>query len=39
MHQLAFSHKMDLHQARANPSFNHLYEHIRKLLESSHGTH
>ena len=39
IHQLAFSRKMDLDQARANPSFNHLYEHIRTLLEGSHGTH
>ncbi len=39
IHQLVFSRKMDLAQARANPSFNHLYEHIRILLEGSHGTH
>lgn len=38
IHQLAFSRKMDLDQARTNQSFNYLYEQIRVLLEGSHGT-
>lgn len=38
IHQLEFSRTFDLEEARANPSFNRFYQHIRKLLKSSHGT-
>ncbi len=38
IHQLEFSRKFDLEQARANPSFNRFYQHIRKFLEGSYGS-
>ena len=38
IHQLEFSRRFDLEEARANPSFNRFYQHTRKLLKGSHGT-
>jgi hypothetical protein len=37
IHQLAFTRKFNLDEARANPSFNHLYQHIRMLLQDAQG--
>jgi hypothetical protein len=37
IHQLAFSRKFNLDEARANPSFNRFCEQILRLLEGEHG--
>lgn len=37
IHQLAFSRRFNLDEARANPSFNRFYEQILRLLEGEHG--
>jgi len=39
IHQLEFSRKLDLEQARANSSFNRFCGHIRGFLEGSSGAH
>jgi len=38
IHQLEFSRKFDLDEARANPSFARFCQRICRLLEGSHGT-
>lgn len=35
IHQLEFTRKLDLDEARANPSFNRFYQRICKILETS----
>jgi hypothetical protein len=36
-HQLEFTRQFDLDAARANPSFDHFYQHIRTLLKDPHA--
>jgi hypothetical protein len=37
-HQLEFTRKFDLDEARANTSFDHFYQNVRKVLEGPHDT-